>query len=248
MERTKAIILAAGRGSRLNSETADTPKALRPVNGKYLIDYVLDGIDFIAPEDITVVVGCLGEQVVHYLGDRCAFCWQKELKGTAHAALCAEETVIGFNGPVMVLYCDMPLLSRKTYQRMVAEHLAAGSKNTLLAARIHPIPAFGRLLRDESGILCDIVEESACTPAQKLIDEVNVGIQVMAGDVMWDILHKVTNDNPKHEYYLTGAVKVVYALGYRQHAVVTDDKAEYWGVNTLEDLNKVEAYLRQDGR
>ena len=79
-----------------------------------------------------------------------------------------------------------------------------------MAAKIHPIPAFGRLIRDKKGELMDIVEDSACTPEQKLIDEVNVGIQVMRGDIMWDALKRVRNDNPKHEYYLTGVVKVIH--------------------------------------
>ena len=92
--------------------------------------------------------------------------------------------------------------------------------------------------------MCDIVEESACTPEQRLIDEVNVGVQVMQGDVMWDVLKKVENNNPKHEYYLTGVVKVIHDMGLKQHAVVTEDKPEYWGVNSMEELIKVEEYMK----
>ena len=245
MERTKAVILAAGKGSRLQSEQAEIPKALRRVGDKTLIEHVLDGISFVKPEDITIVIGVLGEKIQAYLGDRYHYAWQKEQKGTAHAMLCAEETASGFDGPVLCLYCDMPLLSKAMYTRMVEEHLAANASNTLLAAKIHPIPAFGRLIRDEKGELCDIVEESACTPEQKLIDEVNVGIQVMQGDIMWDVLKKVQNNNPKREYYLTGVVKVLHDMGKKQHAVVTGDTPEYWGVNTMEELEKVEKYLRE---
>ena len=244
MERTRAVILAAGKGSRLKSEQADIPKALRKVGDKTLIEHVLDGISFVKPEDITIVIGVLGEKIKEYLGDKYNYVWQKEQKGTAHAMLCAEETAAGFNGPVLCLYCDMPLLSRATYSRMVEEHLAHHAANTLLAAKIHPIPAFGRLIRNENGELCDIVEESACTPEQRLIDEVNVGVQVMQGDVMWDVLKKVENNNPKHEYYLTGVVKVIHDMGLKQHAVVTEDKPEYWGVNSMEELIKVEEYMK----
>lgn len=245
MERTKAIILAAGKGSRLQCEKDEIPKALRRVGGKALIDHVLSGIDFVRPEDITIVIGVMGEKIQAYLGDKYHYVWQHEQKGTAHAMLCAEEANRGFDGPVLCLYCDMPLLSRSTYLRMVEEHLKHQAKNTLLAARIDPPPAFGRLIRDEAGELVDIVEQSACTPQQLLIDEVNVGIQVMQGDVMWDALHQVKNDNPKREYYLTGVVKVLHEMGLRQHAVVTPDTPEYWGVNTMEELNRVEQYLEQ---
>ncbi|MBE5786485.1 MAG: UDP-N-acetylglucosamine diphosphorylase [Clostridiales bacterium] len=247
MERVKAVILAAGKGSRLQCEKDEIPKALRMVGGKTLIEHVLSGIDFVKPEDITIVIGVMGQKIRDYLGEKYHYAWQKEQHGTAHAMLCAEETASGFDGPVLCLYCDMPLLSRATYARMVEEHLATGAKNTLLAARIHPIPAFGRLIRDENGELCDIVEQSACTEEQKLIDEVNVGIQVMQGDVMWDVLKKVENNNPKKEYYLTGVVKVIHDLGMKNHAVVTADTPEYWGVNTMEELERVEEYLKKNG-
>lgn len=247
MERTKAVILAAGKGSRLRSEEADIPKALRRVGDKTLIEHVLDGIGFVRPEDVTIVIGVMGESIKAHLGGRYSYAWQREQKGTAHAMLCAEEAVGRFDGPVLCLYCDMPLLSRATYERMVREHLEQRAANTLLAAKIHPIPPFGRLIRDESGDLLDIVEDSACTPVQKLIDEVNVGIQVMRGDIMWDALRRVRNDNPKHEYYLTGVVKVIHEMGYRQHAVVTPDSPEYWGVNTLEDLHRIERYMEEHG-
>ena len=244
MERVKAVILAAGKGSRLQSEQAEIPKALRKVDDRTLIEHVLTGIDFVRPEDVTIVIGVLGEKIQSYLGDKYHYAWQKEQKGTAHAMLCAEETAGGFDGPVLCLYCDMPLLSRNTYERMVREHLEKRAANTLLAAKIHPIPAFGRLIRDGQGELMDIVEDSACTPEQKLIDEVNVGIQVMQGSVMWDALKRVKNDNPKHEYYLTGVVRVLHEMGLKQHAVVTPDSPEYWGVNTMEELRRVEAYIR----
>ncbi len=243
MERTRVVILAAGKGTRLRSEKDEIPKALRRVGDKTLIEHVLAGISFVKPDDITIVIGKMGEKIQAYLGDRYHYAWQAEQKGTAHAMLCAEASASGFDGPVLCLYCDMPLLSRETYQRMVEEHLRAGAANTLLAAHIHPIPAFGRLIRDEKGEVCDIVEESACTPEQRLIDEVNVGIQVMQGKVMWDVLKKIGNENPKREYYLTGAAKVVYGMGLKNHAYVTGDSPEYWGVNTMEELEKVEKYL-----
>ncbi len=245
MERTKAVILAAGKGSRLQSEHDEIPKALRRVGDKTLIEHVLDGISFVKPEDVTIVIGVMGEKIQAYLGDKYHYAWQKEQKGTAHAMLCAEPTASGFDGPVLCLYCDMPLLSQKTYRRMVEEHLASGAANTLLAARIHPIPAFGRLIRDEKGELCEIVEQSACTEEQKLIDEVNVGIQVMQGSIMWDALKKVQNNNPKHEYYLTGVVKVIHDMGLINHAYVTGDTPEYWGVNTMEELLRAEKYLEE---
>ena len=241
----KAIVLAAGKGTRLESERSDLPKALRLANGRPLISYVLENIDFIAPEDICIVVGYMGEKVRQALGPRYRYVEQAEQMGTAHAAKYAHAVFGQTQGPIMVLYCDMPLLSRATYRRMFDAHAASGAVNTLLAARIHPIPAFGRLIRDARGELVSIVEESACTPAQREIDEVNVGIQVLESPIMWRYLDEVGNDNPKREYYLTGIVDILARDGLKQHVVHTGALEETWGVNTMEDLRRVEQALRQ---
>lgn len=244
MDRVKAVILAAGKGSRLASETQEVPKALRLVNGKPLIEYVLDGINFVAPEDITVVVGVMGQKVIDHLKGRCRFAWQREQRGTAHAMLSAKAELDGFSGPVLALYCDMPLLTRATYLHMVKEHVRTDAHNTLLASVMQPIPPFGRLIFDELGRLKEIVEQSACTEEQKLINLVNVGVQVLSGRTMVEMLERVDNDNPKHEYYLTGVVRVLYQARQPQHVVRLEDSPEFWGVNTQEDLERVEAYLR----
>ena len=241
----KAIILAAGKGTRLKSEAADLPKALRLANGRPLIEYVLENIDFLPPEDICIVVGFLGDKVKEVLGPQYHYVEQAEQKGTAHATKYAKAVFGDVDGAIMVLYCDMPLLSRDTYMRMFAEHKAHGAANTLLAARIQPIPAFGRLIRDEAGELTHIVEDSACTPEQKLIDEVNVGIQVLDAQLMWRYLDLVTNDNPKHEYYLTGIIEPMVRDGLKQHVVHTVRLEETWGVNNMEDLAMVEEELRR---
>lgn len=239
----KAIILAAGKGSRLHSAEADVPKALHELRGKPLIQYVLDNLDFLAPEDITIVVGFLGEQVKKALGSGYHYVEQKQLDGTAHATLCAEPVLRGCAEPVLVCYCDMPFLRRETYQAMFRLHEETGAGNTLLAAHIHPIPAYGRLIRSEAGEMVDIVEDSACTPEQKRIDEVNVGIQVLDGACMWDWLHEVDNDNPKHEYYLTGLVRVLARKGVKQSTLELADLSETAGVNSLEDLAAAEKLL-----
>ena len=240
----KAIILAAGKGTRLASEAADLPKALRLANGRPLISYVLENIDFLAPKDICIVVGFLGEKIKQALGPAYHYVEQTEQKGTAHATQYARPVFGDYEGDIMVLYCDMPLLSRDTYLRMFREHAQSGAANTLLAAHIHPIPPFGRLIRDENGQLIRIVEESACTPEEKLIDEVNVGIQVLDSQLMWAYLGQIDNDNPKHEYYLTGIIDVMVRDGLKQHVVHTARLEETWGVNNMEDLRLVEEELR----
>jgi bifunctional N-acetylglucosamine-1-phosphate-uridyltransferase/glucosamine-1-phosphate-acetyltransferase GlmU-like protein len=241
----KAIILAAGKGTRLASEAADLPKALRLANGRPMISYVLENIDFLKPEDICIVVGFLGDKVKQALGPAYPYVEQTEQLGTANATKYARAVFGDYDGDIMVLYCDMPLLSRDTYLRMFREHAEHGAANTLLASNFHPIPAFGRLIRDEHGQLIRIVEDSACTPQEKLIDEVNVGIQVLDSQLMWTYLDQIDNNNPKREYYLTGIIDVMVRDGLKQHVVYTTRLEETWGVNTMEELHQVEAELHR---
>jgi len=239
----KAIVLAAGKGTRLECESSDLPKALRLLDGKPLIRYVLGHLDFLSPDDITIVVGFRKEKVMEALGSGYHYVEQSVLSGTASATLHAKSILGNFLGPTLVCYCDMPFLSRETYQRMFGQHMDTGAGNTLLAGRMHPIPPYGRLIRDGQGRLYDIIEESACTEEQKRIDEVNVGIQVIQSPDMWEWLKKVDNDNPKREYYLTGLVRVLAREGVRQEVVPLDNLDEMLGVNTMEDLRLAEEML-----
>ena len=212
----KAIILAAGKGTRLHSAEAEMPKALHDLRGRPLISYVLENLDFLDPKDIIIVVGFLGDKVKAALGDQYRYVEQKELNGTARATMCAEPLLVDNTEPVLVCYCDMPFLRRETYKR---------------------------LIRDASGALVDIIEDSACTPEQKRIDEVNVGIQVLDGARMWDWLRQVKNENPKREYYLTGLVRVLHEAGVKQATVELEDLTETAGVNSPEDLAAAERLL-----
>ncbi|MDR1599506.1 MAG: NTP transferase domain-containing protein [Oscillospiraceae bacterium] len=242
----KVVILAAGKGKRLGSEMAELPKALRLLCGRPLIRHVLDHLPFIAPEDITVVVGYRKEQVVAELGPAYSYVEQEVLDGTARAAEYARPALEGFTGPVMVLYCDMPLLSAATYSGILRRHIETGADQTLLAGVIHPIPPYGRLIRDSGGRLVDIVEESSCTPEQKLIDEVNVGIQVFNGSDMWDGLARVPYETRRKppERILTAAAGVYAAMGKRVEVYRLRDNDEATGVNSMEDMAKAEGLMR----
>lgn len=245
--KAKVIILAAGKGKRLESEAHELPKALRLACGKPLIGYVLEQLDFVAPEDIVIVVGYRKEQVIEALGDAYTYAEQLVLDGTAHATEYARPFLEGHEGPVMVLYCDMPLFSRKTYQTMLEAHVRSGADQTLLAAKLDPIPEYGRLIRDETGRLVDIVEDGSCTPEQKRINEVNVGIQVFNGSDMWQSLADIPFDTKKNppERVLTSAVRVMVAAGKRVEVARLEDGNEALGVNCEADLQRVEAILCQ---
>lgn len=240
----KAIVLAAGKGTRLESEKEALPKALRMLRGRPLIRYVLDHLAFLRQEDITIVVGYRREQVMRAIGGAYQYAAQPQpYNGTARAALAAQQAIGDTEEPVLIAYCDMPFLTRETYQLMFSRHMETGAGGTLLAACMDPPPPFGRLIRDADGRLLDIIEESAVTPEQRLIPEVNVGIQVLDGRHIWQWLALVGNDNPKHEYYLTSIAGVLARLGVKQTVVHLQDLGETLGVNTIEDLAEAEARL-----
>lgn len=240
----KAIVLAAGKGTRLQSEAMDLPKALRKVDGKPLIRYVLDNLGFLRPQDIAIVVGFLKEKVREEIGGDYHYVEQKPpFDGTARATLCARGVWPDLGEPVLVCYCDMPFLSRESYETMFETHITSGVGHTLLAAMVDPPPPFGRLIREGSGRLIDIIEDSAATPEQRKITEVNVGLQVLDGKRMWGWLEKIDNDNPKREYYLTGVTRVLAAEKIAQTTVLLENFQETLGINTMEDLALAESIV-----
>jgi bifunctional N-acetylglucosamine-1-phosphate-uridyltransferase/glucosamine-1-phosphate-acetyltransferase GlmU-like protein len=241
----KVIVLAAGKGTRLKSETSDLPKALRTVNGKPLIRYVLENLSFVKPSDITIVVGFRKEQVMAELGDAYNYAEQTVLDGTAHAVEYARDALAGYTGAVLVCYCDMPFLSAETFQGIINQHINSGADQTAICGFIYPIPAYGRFIRDSEGRIIDVVEESAATEEQKKIAEVNIGIQVFNAPEMWDLLAKVPYDplrNPP-ERYLTAAVGVYVREGKRVETFLLKNTDESRGVNTLEELHEAETLL-----
>ena len=240
----KAIILAAGKGTRLQSEQSELPKALRLLYGKPLIHYVLENLNFIPKEDIAIVVGYRKEMVMEATGPEYHYAEQRHLVGTANAALSAQPLYWNYSGPILVCYCDMPFLSRKTYRKMFEAHIESGVGNTILAGCTDPIPPYGRLIYDASGKLADVIEENACDEEQKKIPLVNVGPQVLQSPQLWAWLPKIQNDNPKKEYYLTGIARVLAKENIAQSVVTLADPTEMLGVNTMEDLQKAEEIIQ----
>lgn len=244
MTTMKAIVLAAGKGKRLQSEKFNLPKVLREANGKPLIGHVLEHIDFIKPEDTVIVVGYMKEKVVENVGDAYKYSVQDEQKGTGHAVACAKDQFVDYDGDVIVLYGDMPLIKKETYQAIVDKHIESGADCTLLTAVVDDPPAYGRIVRDENGIVKEIVEEKDCTEEQKKITEVNVGIYVFKSKLLFEGLKELKNSNAQNEYYLTDMPMIFLSKGLKVDTYsVADNSAEIYGVNTVEDLEFCEKEL-----
>ena len=238
----KAIILAAGKGKRLLSETMNMPKVLRLAAGKPLIGHVLSNIDFIDAKDTVIVAGYKREMVFETLGDNYVYAVQEEQKGTGHAVMMAKDAFESYTGDVIVLYGDMPLFKKETYKNLIKAHQQSGADCTILTAITDDKLAYGRIIR-ENGEVVDIVEDKDCTPEQKDIKELNVGVYVFKADVLFANLDKIKNNNAQGEYYLTDVPKILIGEGKKIASYSTTDSTEILGVNTPEDLELCEKVL-----
>ena len=243
-EEIKALVLAAGKGTRLQSEACRLPKVLRQANGRPLLDYVLSALDFLPRENVILVVGYEKEAVLSAYPD---YPWavQEEQRGTGHAVRSAAGLLEGFAGHVLVCCGDAPLMRRETFRDLVKVHLDQGNDCTLLSAVLEEGGGYGRILRDGEGRFATIVEARDCTPEQAAIREVNVGAYVFRAAPLLSALSRLGCDNAQGEYYLTDVPALIRAEGGRVGLCDTCSPEEMMGVNTVEQLAQVEAVLEK---
>ncbi|MGI6203518.1 MAG: NTP transferase domain-containing protein [Eubacteriales bacterium] len=245
----KAIIMAAGKGTRLASLGGDLPKVLRMAGGKPLLAHVLETASCCKKEDIVIVTGYLAEKVEESFPDYTFVRQGEDAYGTGYAVMCGMSHPMfeGYDGEVLILNGDMPLVRRETVVRMLERHRSSGCACTLLSCVSRRELPFGRVIRDklkpEPGNVVAIVEDADCTPQQKLVRELNVGTYIFDATKLRYALANIKNDNPKREYYLTDTVSVLISAGERVDAYITPDETEMWGVNTPEDLQEISAIL-----
>ncbi len=242
----KAIVMAGGKGTRISDPTHPIPKVLREANGKPLLEYVLNTISMVDKSDVTIIVGYMREQVIkRFPGYRYAV--QEQQLGTGHAVMCAIEAsdLEHYDGDVLVLCGDTPLISAQTVRKLEEFHKTQGNACTILSCVSEEDDSLGRIVR-ENGKVCGIVEAADCTPEQKKITEKNSGLCLFDCKSLCSTIKKITNDNKKGEYYLTDVPKLLIAEDKKIDAYITPDKRELLGVNTAENLAQVEALLRQE--
>ena len=243
-ENIKAVVLAAGKGTRLRTEGVDLPKVLRQAAGRALLDYVLEALDFLQQKDVVLVAGYQRDKVLAaYPGYPSAV--QEPQLGTGHAVQCAKEALAGFDGSVLICYGDMPLMRRETYLSLIETHRREGNDCTLLSAVSDEELPYGRIVRNESGAFARIVEDRDCTPEEKAIRELNVGVYVFEAKALWEALEQLRPNNAQGELYLTDAPAYILARGGKVGACPTCTAEEMLGVNTVEQLRQVEEIVER---
>lgn len=243
MSNLKAVVLAAGKGKRIATEGIDLPKVMRLALGKPLLGYVLDELSFIDREDIVIVVGYKRETVITGFPDY-NFAVQTEQLGTGHAVMSAREFLEGFDGDVLVCYGDMPLLSRDTYTALAKVHADENADCTILTGTTDLDLPYGRIVRDENGGFVTVVEDRDCTPEQKKIDELNIGVYVFKAPALLSSLSELGTDNAQGEYYLTDVPAIIQKKGGKISLCKRNLGCELIGINTVEQLQMAEGFLK----
>jgi len=238
----KAVVLAAGKGTRLQDGDSDSPKVMRLACGKPLLGHVLDALPSIEKKDVVIVVGYKKEEVENCFGGY-AFVEQAEQLGTGHAVMAAEAELSGFGGAALVCYGDMPAIRRETYEALLKEHFEKGNDCTVLTGETTLSLPFGRIVRDASGGFSRVVEERDCTPDELAITEMNTGVYVFRAPLLLGALGELKNDNSQGEYYLTDVPAIMRGAGGRIGLLKRDLGDEILGVNTPEQLAQVEGIL-----
>ncbi|MCG8470353.1 MAG: NTP transferase domain-containing protein [Desulfobacterales bacterium] len=236
--KTAVIILAAGKGTRMKSEKA---KVLHEVEGRTLVDYVMESSESIASDDIVVVVGHQAEAVMASVQGhrRALFALQKEQLGTGHAVMSARSLIGEETSQVVILCGDVPLIKPETLKALVATHEASLAAVTVLAVTLDDPTGYGRMVVGDKGELLRIVEEKDADVSEKAIQQINSGIYCVDTEFLFSALDRVKSDNAQGEYYLTDIVEIAVSDGAGAGVLSGGIPEEVTGVNTVNDLERV---------
>jgi bifunctional UDP-N-acetylglucosamine pyrophosphorylase / glucosamine-1-phosphate N-acetyltransferase len=231
--------MAAGLGTRMRSET---PKHLHPLLGKRLVDWVLDAVGPLGPEPLVVVTSPETKDTL--AAEDVTVAVQGEARGTGDAVAAARGALEGFDGDVLVLSGDAPLLTPELLERLIAAHRERRAAATVLTFEpVRPLP-YGRIARDDEGNVRAIVEEGDATEQERGIRELNSSTYVFDAAELWDALDGLKPDNVQGELYLTDTVRALAEAGKPVATYKSDDPEAPVGINTRVELAAAAAVLR----
>jgi bifunctional UDP-N-acetylglucosamine pyrophosphorylase/glucosamine-1-phosphate N-acetyltransferase len=237
---TTSIILAAGEGTRMKSQT---PKMLHPILGRPMVWHAINTAQSATNGKPVVVIGYGADVIQAALGTDVRFVVQNERLGTGHAVQQAEPLLRGKTDAVLVTYGDMPLIKPGTLKALVAAQREHAGPISMLTVMAEDPRGFGRIIRGPNGSVKAIVEEAQATPAQMAIRELNPGVYCFDSNWLWDALKQIEL-SPKGEYYLTDLVGIAVNQGKYVQAIQVDDSTEMVGINTRIHLAEATTVMR----
>ncbi|WP_022819210.1 bifunctional UDP-N-acetylglucosamine diphosphorylase/glucosamine-1-phosphate N-acetyltransferase GlmU [Fusobacterium russii] len=235
----KAIIMAAGKGTRMKSNTS---KVMHLAHGKPIVSRIIDALNQLEVEENILVLGHKKEQILEYFGD-VSHVVQEEQLGTGHAVMQAEKKIKDFKGDILILNGDIPLLRAKTLKEMYDLYLEKKVDGIILTANFANPFSYGRILKKDEKVI-GIVEEKDANEEEKKIKEVNAGVYIFKSEDLLYALSKIDNKNEKGEYYLTDVIKILSGIGKEIISYSLRDSMEIQGVNSKVELALVSKELR----
>ncbi|MBU1614134.1 bifunctional UDP-N-acetylglucosamine diphosphorylase/glucosamine-1-phosphate N-acetyltransferase GlmU [bacterium] len=242
MENLAVVILAAGKGKRMKSAL---PKVLHKICGRPMLEYVLDLLPHFKPLRKIVILGHQGKVVEEFLkGKDVEVVYQREQLGTGHALLTTKRVLADFEGTVLVLSADTPFLTKEALLELISVHRKKEAVATVLTCEREDARGYGRIVRDEEGLLRKIVEERDAGAEEKAIREVNTGTYCFDSVLLFWALSQLKSDNDQEEYYLTDCIWTLKEKGHPVETVKTSDPNLSLGINSRIDLALAEKILR----
>ena len=243
-KKLAVVILAAGLGKRMKSP--DKPKVMFEIGGRPMINYAVELAFKIKADKVVPIVGNHREQVMGFLskkfeGRKIEYAIQEEQLGTGHAVMQTENLLKDFEGEVLILSGDVPLLKYETLQKLIDEHSSNNNYASLLTTIFNNPIGYGKIVRDEKGNFLKIVEEKDSNEEEKKINEINPAIYIINSKILFDALKKITPNNNQQEYYLTDIFHFIPKE--KTGTVVTDDELEVTGINSIEQLKEIESRM-----
>lgn len=238
----KSVILAAGKGTRMKS---DTPKVLHEIYGKTLLGYVLDNVKNITDENF-VIVGHHAEEVEDFVKTNYANAktvLQSPQLGTGHAVSMVCPYLESYEGLVLILCGDTPLITEETLKKFVEYHNSVNSDLTVMSTLFDDPTNYGRIIREADNTLKCIVEEKDATPEQKKVKEVNAGIYCLNWGKIKAAFSQLTSNNAQGEYYLTDIIEWGKKNNLNVNAYILEDNKEIYGINSRVNLAQATRYL-----
>lgn len=230
-----AIILAAGKGTRMKTEL---PKCAYPFCGKAMVEHIVDNCKNCGIDEVIVVVGYKKEMIKEVLQDKVLYATQEQQLGTGHAAMCCKEHLEGKEGLCLVFPGDMPLVDEDIINDLVNIHIHNKNDLTVVTTVLDDAKAYGRIYR-ENGLIKKIVEFKDATEEQKQIKEINSGLYCVDVKLMFEALSKVNNNNNSGEYYFTDIIEIL-GKDYRVDSYIVEEDYKLTGINDLETLRQTE--------
>lgn len=238
--KLKTLILAAGKGTRMKS---DMPKVIHKVNGIPMVSKIIDVLSGLNPEENILILGHKKDEVLKVVGENCDYVLQTEQLGTGHAVIQAKEKLQDYDGDVMILCGDTPLLREETLKALYDFHKKSGAVTTILTSIYENPFGYGRIVK-ENGLVKAIVEEKEASDEIKKIKEVNAGVYCFDSKELFNALSKINNNNEKGEYYLTDVIGIQVSENKIVQSFTLEDNMEILGVNSKVELTQANKVLR----